>query len=105
MADERDKQPEGAVKQTQNPGGPGFPDDPDQLKGEYGRNVQPDEAERAADRAFADQPVTPDEVANQSGYTGMEVDVGQQAGQAEREREGAERGNEPPGRSYPNSKP
>jgi hypothetical protein len=102
MADEKDKQPEGFVKESQNPGGTGFPDDPNQLREERGRNVQPDEADRAAERALSDHPVTNDEIRDQSAYDGAELDVGQQAGDAEKEQD---RRDPSPERPYPPTKP
>jgi hypothetical protein len=105
MTDEKDKQPEHTVKQSQNPGGEGFPDDPGQLEGERGRNVSTDEAGRAAADALAGESVTAEEIRDQSAYDGQELDVGQQAGNAEREKDRIEAGEEPPERSYPKSKP
>ena len=105
MADERDKQPEHMVKQSQNPGGVGFPDDPGQLADERGRNVQADEAQRAADDALTDEPVTSEEIRDQAGYDEQQLDVGQQAGGSEREKDRIEAGEEPAERIYPRSKP
>ena len=100
MADENEKGPE---TKTENPGGLGFPENPDQLNRSYGRNVQPDEAEAAADRALEDQPVTAREIREQSGYKDQTVDVAQEAGEAERE-EGDEGGEAAP-RAFPDAKP
>jgi hypothetical protein len=94
------------AKKSENPGGVGFPQDPEQLNRSYGRNVDPDEAERAADRALADQPVTAEEIRDQSAYDDLTSDVAQRAGESEREREDGEpdSGDAPP-RAFPDAKP
>ena len=103
MADNDDGRVE---KKSENPGGVGFPEDPNQLNQSYGRNVQPDRAEDAAERATSDLPVNPEEIREQSGYTDMTVDVAQEAGEAELEAEGREPASgETPPRAFPDAKP
>lgn len=99
MADENEKRPE---TKSETPGGVGFPESPEQLNRSFGRNVQPDEAERAADRALEDAPVTAREIREQSGYTDQTVDVAQGAGEAER---GAGDSEGAPPRAFPDAKP
>src|SRR5687767_7528374 len=89
-------------RKSENPGGLGFPEDPEQLRQSFGQNVQPDRAEEAADRALRDEPVTREEIGEQSGYKdSASVDVGQAAGTAERD----ESESETPPRAFPDAKP
>ncbi len=70
MSDEREKNPNAELRDHQPPAG---------------RNVAPDEAEAAGERATADQPVTKEEIEEQASYKGHETDVAQQAGESEHE--------------------
>lgn len=56
------------------------------------------EAQRAAERALADEELSADEIAAQSGYQGPDTDIGQHAASSERERSKLERSKRP-GRS------
>lgn len=84
------RDPDRAVGESQNPA-TGVSDAPVARPKAHQTLVHPEEAERAAERALADEPVTKEEILEQSEYRGPEMDVGQQAATSDRAKAAARR--------------